>query len=171
MIKPKKATTNARVGKNKPRVTKSEEVLVIIFDRISGGESVNTICSTPDMPSRSSFFKWLTDDESLLARYNIAIETRAYLFAEEIIQIADEEPPRTAKGSMDSAFVAWQKTRIDARKWIVSRMLPKVYGDKIDLTSKGEAFDPVRAIIMAVQGTSLPVRSGAVADDDEDEDD
>jgi hypothetical protein len=169
MIKPNKVTTNARVGKNKPRVTNSDEILSTIFDRISGGESVNTICSKPDMPSRASFFRWLKDDESLLARYNIAIETRAYLFAEEIIQIADEEPPRTAKGSMDSAFVAWQKTRIDARKWIVSRMLPKVYGDKIDLTSKGDVFDPVRAIIMAVQGTSLPVCSGAVADDEEED--
>lgn len=104
MIKDKKATSNARVGKSKPRVTYSEEIIDLIFERISCGESVNTICSSSDMPTRSSFFRWLKDDQSLLIRYNAALENRAYLFAEEIIHIVDEEPTRTANGSMDSAF-------------------------------------------------------------------
>ena len=167
MIKDKKATSNARVGKSKPRVTYSEEIIDLIFERISCGESVNTICSSSDMPTRSSFFRWLKDDQSLLIRYNAALENRAYLFAEEIIHIVDEEPSRTANGSMDSAFVTWQKSRVDARKWIVSRMLPKVYGDKVGLTHNTEKDDPLAKLIQRIQGSSLPVYS-SIAEDDED---
>lgn len=164
----KKATTNARVGKNKPRVTYSEEIIDLILERISCGESVNAICSSPDMPTRSSFFRWLKDDQSLLTRYKTALETRAYLFAEEIIHIVDEEPSRNANGSMDSAFVTWQKSRVDARKWIVSRMLPKIYGDKVGLTHNTEKDDPLAKLIQRIQGSSLPVYSSIAEDDDDD---
>lgn len=43
-----------------------------IIDRISAGESVTSICSDPSMPCAASWFRWLTLDVALAARYEAA---------------------------------------------------------------------------------------------------
>jgi hypothetical protein len=42
---------------------------------------------------------------------------------------------------LDSAFLAWQKNRIDARKWTAMKLKPKKYGEK--LTHAGDDVNPV----------------------------
>lgn len=130
----KKVTTIVRkvVEKpNKQRVTKSIEVEQSLLARVSQGESLNAICTQPDMPTRKSVYEWLKDDAEFRAAYEFAIAMRAEKMAEEIIEIADEMPPNDGEiGKFDSAWVAWQKNRVDARKWTASRLLPKKYGEK-----------------------------------------
>jgi hypothetical protein len=58
---------------------------------------------------------------------------------EEIIEIADEaEDAIVGDDKSDSARVQARKLRIDARHWHLSKLRPKKYGDKLDLTSGGE---------------------------------
>ena len=40
--------------------------------------------------------------------------------------------------SLDSEFAARSRIRIDARKWMLSKLQPEKYGDKMDYTSGGE---------------------------------
>lgn len=169
MSKAVKHITNTRKRAVKPHVEKSEDVMAEIFGRIAGGESVRSICSTPDMPTVQTVLKWIDEDGDLKTRYTTALHTRAFVFAEEIMLIADEVPPRTSGGGMDSAFVTWQKSRVNARQWVVSRLLPKIYGDRVDLTHKGDAENPLLAVLMAVQGTALPVYSGPYIEEAVDE--
>ena len=70
--------------------------------------------------------------------------------ADEIIAIADETPEvvevKNKDGividhRLDSAFLAWQKNRIDARKWTAMKLKPKKYGDR--LTHAGDDDSPV----------------------------
>ena len=49
----------------------------------------------------------------------------------------------------DSAHVAWQKQRVDTRKWLLSKLLPKKYGESSTLNignKDGEAFKVASAI-------------------------
>lgn len=90
------------------------------------------------MPSAPTFFKWLAANEGFAKQYARAREEQAEFFADEIKDIADEQPPtiRDREGEavgvrMDSAFVAWQRLRIDSRKWVASKLKPKTYGEKM----------------------------------------
>jgi hypothetical protein len=56
---------------------------------------------------------------------------------EDLDDIASEVPPTTAAGATDTGFVAWQRVRIDTKKWSLSKKLPKKYGDKLDLNHGG----------------------------------
>jgi hypothetical protein len=69
--------------------------------------------------------------------------------AEEIVEISDEGKRDTyidAYGNerTDYDVIARSKLRVDTRKWLLAKMLPKVYGDRIaqDVTvGMGEMTD------------------------------
>lgn len=123
----------------KPRITRSPELLAIMFDRVSKGESLDTICSTPDMPSRKSFFAWCMEDPESRSGYELALEMKGEFYAEQIVEISDrssDDWKQDEKGRMvpDTEHIMRSKLRVDARKWVVSKLLPKKYGDKLDIT-------------------------------------
>ena len=51
--------------------------------------------------------------------------------ADEVIAIADEIPGMLDNGATDSGGVAHQRLRFDARRWYLSKLAPKRYGDKL----------------------------------------
>ena len=97
--------------------------------------------------SAVSFYQWIESDKDLINRYTRAREKRADAMFEEIQEIADD--PRqdaivTDKGIvMNTEFVQRSKLRIDARKWMLAKMQPTKYGDKIDVTSGGNELKPI----------------------------
>lgn len=118
---------------------------------IAAGESVSAVMREFGHAPRT-FWKWLFADASLVPRYQAALAARAEVHAEEIAAIADADPStlevRDKDGNVvevkiDAAFEAWRKTRIDARKWSASRLLPKRYGDKLELDAKVAVGDAV----------------------------
>ena len=148
-------TSNAPARTIKPRITFSEELISTIFSRVSSGESINKICSTPDMPNRKSFFEWVQNNEDVQRRYQLAIIARTDFYAEEIIEIADDGSKDTyldgdGNERTDNEVVARAKLRIDARKWFVSKMNPKKYGDKLELS--GDANSPL-VVVKDFSGT------------------
>ncbi len=70
----------------------------------------------------SMFFYRIHKDPFLEAAYGRARQDRADLMVEEITTIADTEPDAQRA-----------RNRIDARKWVASKMQPQVYGDRLDL--------------------------------------
>jgi len=140
-----KVTTIARKKNTKLTVARSDAVLDAILERLANGESLNKICSEPNMPTRKSIYVWLKADAVLRADYELAIAMRAEKMAEEIVDLADEQPPIDKDtGKMDGAWVTWQKLRVDARKWTISKLLPKKYGDRLnveaDVKTSGDEY-------------------------------
>lgn len=78
------------------------------------------------MPSASSVFLWLTKYPDFSENYTKAIEERASGLFDEMLDIADDVEP-------DAAEVAKARLRVDTRKWALSRMNPKKYGDKMQV--------------------------------------
>jgi hypothetical protein len=79
----------------------------------------------------ATVFEWLRLDPAFATNYARAREHQAESYADEIASIAD-----SAQG-LDSAGVNAARLRVDARKWCASKLLPKRYGDKIDLNHQG----------------------------------
>lgn len=117
-----------------------------ICARLADGESLSAVCRDEDMPAESTVRMWAMDDVcGFAAQYARARELGYEHHAEKILSLADECRPgvkRTTKpdGSVEEVegdMVERSRLQIDARKWLLSKMLPKKYGDKIEHEHKG----------------------------------
>lgn len=117
-----------------------------ICARLAEGESLNAICKDADMPAESTVRAWALDDvEGFAAKYARAREIGYEVHADKIIDLADEcrvGVKRTTKVTgevelVEGDMVERSRLQIDARKWMLAKMLPKKYGDKIEHDHKG----------------------------------
>ena len=118
-----------------------------ICKMIAEGQSVRSICAKKDMISMQTFFRWLRENEKFREQYARACEERSYMHAEEIIEIADDatndymeqhdESDELTGYRLNGENIQRSRLRIDTRKWLMSKLNPKVYGDKLDMTTNG----------------------------------
>lgn len=109
--------------------------------RIADGKSMRRVCLDEDMPSKVTIFSWFTTHEEFLNQYTRAKEASADAHADDIQDIAAD----VLKGNIDP-----QAARVagDLLKWTASKLKPKKYGDKLDLTSDGKQMPaPIISIV------------------------
>ncbi|WP_192878862.1 terminase small subunit protein [Sphingopyxis lindanitolerans] len=130
----------------RPKTLNRAKIMGAICERMIEGDSLRAICAAVDMPSVSTVFRWLSEDTvqaaELREQYARAREGQADAIFDEILQIADDgrndyvERLRS-DGEKDTVFdaehVQRSKLRVDARKWVASKLAPKKYGDDIRL--------------------------------------
>ena len=83
-----------------------------------------------------------------MEQYARAREAQADQFAEDIIAIADDGIGDTytdADGNerTNQDVIARSRLRVDARKWLASKMAPKRYGDKLSAEITGADGGPL----------------------------
>jgi len=152
--------------------TASEIELIFkkIISDIESGASLrsalkgNKICS-------STFTKWVDNDDAMAGRYARATVIRADAIFEDILNIADENYKDTYVDSegierTDHDVIQRSKLRVDARKWVLAKMHPTKYGDKLDVTSKGEALAAPAIIGMTIKNEITPTADEPIEDDD-----
>lgn len=150
MAEAAKATTEAVTKKRKTgRPTKFSQALADqICEQLAMGVSMRTVASDPAMPAMSTLFKWLREHESFSEQYTRAKQESADAMAEDLLDIADDgtndwmEIHRGDYTSWTTNGEALQRSRlrVDTRKWLMAKMKPKKYGDKLDVTSDGKAL-------------------------------
>ena len=144
-----------------------EAAIKEVLERIASGESLNAILSPKNkpkhLPARSLFNEWLSSDKDLADKYARATESRADVIFEEIIAIADEDPGVTESGSTDNGKVQHNRLRIDARKWMLGKMRPMKYGDKLDVTTNGNDMKG-GGVVLVVNGQP---RNEPISDENE----
>lgn len=113
------------------------EVADDICALIASGESVLSISKRQGMPAQSTIYKWLSEHDEFSEKYRRARETQADYFADEMIGIADDCVP-------DAAEVAKAKLRIDARKWFVTKVAPRKYGERVITEHIGKDGGPIK---------------------------
>lgn len=91
----------------------------------------------------ATFYKIMESSDENMKDYARACESRALIMFDEIIAIADDSSndidiDEEGRARENREFVSRSRLKIDARKWALSKMNPKKYGDNIDITSKGE---------------------------------
>ena len=118
----------------------SQELADTICERIALGESLRKVCRTDDMPAMSSVFKWLRENKSFSEQYVKASEERTETQQEQLIEMGDEAiaHAESTDPKAANAVVSAYKLKADNLKWSMSKMKPKKYGDKLDVTSDGE---------------------------------
>jgi hypothetical protein len=111
-----------------------------VLSGMSGGLSTFKACEAAQTP-HSTFLLWVSQDPLLADRYARAREDLIEHMAAETLAIADAPVGSTDNGSTDSGAVAKQRLQVDTRKWLLSKLAPKKYGDKVTLA--GDAENPV----------------------------
>jgi hypothetical protein len=117
-----------------------------IVARVSAGKSLSTVLRDDGMPGWATFQDMLSADERLREAYDKAVQDRADRLADEILQLSDEVMPEGLEGAMASAWVQQKRMQVDARKWIASKLKPRTYGDRIDMTVRDERISVLDAL-------------------------
>ena len=139
----------------KQRATKrTPEVIEAILSGIQAGDPLRRTCEGVGIAA-STFMLWVSQDEALAERYARAKRLQAELLAAELLEIADEEPGTLDGGATDSGRVADKRLRVDTRKWVLSKLLPKVYGDKVQTEHTGANGGPIQIISGIDRGDGL----------------
>ena len=92
----------------------------------------------PELPDKVTINRWRHRVPDFRTQYAQAKIEQADLLAEEILEIADDDSkdvkinPETGDEYLNTEFVARSRLRIDTRKWLASKLLPKQYGPVID---------------------------------------
>lgn len=117
--------------------------------QIALGYSVKTVCASDEkFPGMSTVFRWLGDIPEFREKYAYATAERTEAMAEDLLDIADDgsnDLMTIQKGRMtyeveNKEVTNRSRLRVDTRKWLMSKMKPKKYGDKLDITSDGKAL-------------------------------
>ena len=130
-----------------------------ICTRLAAGESLRGICLDDHMPDAATVFRWLAGSNEALGpfreQYTRAREIQAHNLVDEILSISDDgtndwmERKSTAeKGAgvesgwtLNGEHVQRSRLRVDSRKWYASKVLPKIYGEKVQVG--GDPDNPV----------------------------
>jgi terminase small subunit-like protein len=122
-----------------------------ILEGLSEGQTLAEVCREPGMPTPSTVRNWADDNrEGFAARYTEARLMGYDAMKDEIITIADDSrgdwtPRRRKDGTTDHvlnrANISHARLRIAARKWLLSKALPKNYGDRPNLLTRLQARD------------------------------
>jgi hypothetical protein len=120
-----------------------ETIFKSIISAIENGASLRSCLRKDNMPDSTTFYKWIDEDEKKSVQYERSIELRSEFLFDEIIEIADKQGEDVTEDKdgnrvINHNIVQRNRLQIDARKWALSKMIPKKYGDKLDMTSGGD---------------------------------
>jgi hypothetical protein len=144
--------------------TYSEDLVEEILRRMGEGESLRSICRADGMPSHSVVHGWVRQDrDGLAVRYALARELQAHALADELLEIADDgsndwmlrNDPNNPGYVENGEHLQRSRLRIDARKWLTSKILPKNYGDRQQVEA---------AVTVVKGGIDAPPRPSTIED-------
>lgn len=142
-----------------------EAIATRICEEISAGRSLRSICTDDGVPDKATVFRWLAANEEFRDQYARAREAQADAMLEDILEIADdgindtfEDEAGIVKTNHD--VIARSRLRVDTRKWAMSKLAPKKYGDKITQEHTG----PNGAALMPTLIYETPAGAPAAAE-------
>ena len=123
-----------------------EQLFETIFELIENGKSLRKALATVKLSS-STFFIWIDENENKSKQYARACEERAEALLDEMLDIVDDKSNDIIETDLGDGIIVEKpnneviqrsRLRYDARKWLISKLNPKKYGEKVDVTSGGD---------------------------------
>lgn len=127
----------------------TQELADKICHELALGKSLRTVCKTDGMPDISTIFEWFRTKEGFTKQYEKAKQEASDALAEEILDISDEssgdyievvDKDGNVRTRLNQENIQRARLRVDTRKWLMSKMKPKKYGEQVDVTSGGETI-------------------------------
>ncbi len=100
------------------------ELADTICERIASGRTLSDVCRDEDMPKRQTVVEWTLKHKDFSDRYADARRKLLEHWADEVSDIADRDDE-------SQGGVARDRLRVDSRKWLLSKLRPHQYGDRL----------------------------------------
>jgi hypothetical protein len=137
----------------------TEELGKEICDAIaSSSKGIRKLCNENDsFPNPDTIYCWVKEHEDFSEQYARAKRLQIEVLADEIIEIADDTSNDTTVNANGKVIINHEhinrsRLRIDTRKWLASKLAPKIYGqpsqqnDPHDNTAQQEVLRTIREI-------------------------
>lgn len=123
----------------KPTREQREAAYEAVLGRVARGQSVASALRDEGL-KEGTWYDDVAVDTALAERYARARARGIEVHAEGLIDLADAPIPTNERGEIDRGAVQQRQMQIDARKWMLSKLLPRKYGAdaKIETHHMGE---------------------------------
>jgi hypothetical protein len=114
-----------------------------ICSGLAEGKPLKSICRTKGMPSIATVIAWTLDlSHPFAERYACARDIGYRHLADEILEISDAAKgdfveDEDGRKTVDHEAIARARLRVDSRKWLLSKVLPRIYGDRVTTEHTG----------------------------------
>ena len=119
-------------------------------------QSLNSICDSDErFPDARTVYRWIEADEELCQQYTRAKAAQLQVLADQLVDLADTDRicrkvTEKADGTKETVTLDQTdrtKIQIDTRKWLLSKLDPKKYGDKVEQFISGPGGGPIQSAI------------------------
>lgn len=158
-------------GRGRPW-TFTQKIADEVCRRLAEGESLREISRSEGMPPESTVRRWFVSDvNGFAAQYARARDAQAEFWADQLLDVADDgsndwmerNDPDNPGWQANGEAILRSRLRVDTRKWLLSKVLPKKYGDKLEVTGTLQIGNYLSALDAA---TAARVADDAPVEDD-----
>ena len=122
-----------------------EEICAKVLEGMRGGMSAFKSCEAAGV-NHSTFIRWADEDAELADNYARAREDLLERMAQEVLDLSDKEVPETGDGRKDWQAIQKHKLQVDTRKWLLSKLAPRKYGEKLEVSG-----DPANPLVQRIE--------------------
>lgn len=143
----------------RPRLHDRVAIAATLFRVMARGGTLKSACDAVNAETGAKLkpehiIRWAATDATFRESYSRAREQQAHAWADEMLTIA-EEPV----GYKDLAAAARNRLRIDTRKWLCSKIVPRLYGTREDLELDGPKGAPIAVRVVFTSETRRSLAS------------
>lgn len=135
--------------------TFTKELAHRVLHRISTStEGLEKLCEThEDLPNKSTVYEWLLNNQEFSDAFKRARVIQTQLCIQELESVTDAEFYYDEKGvkRYDAALVAQRRLKVETRKWLASKIIPSVYGDKMTVETDTKEKEELKKEIAALR--------------------
>jgi hypothetical protein len=114
-------------------------------------KGLEEVCEENGFPNARSIYRHLVSSEQFSQKYARGREHQLQLLADQLVPLADKDricQKRTIKADGSEEVVILDqvertKLQIETRKWLLGKLAPKKYGDKLQQQITGEDGGPL----------------------------
>jgi len=144
------------MAKTKPGSPERAAIAKNVFDGMRSGITSYKACENAGV-SHSAFIQWTYVDEEMAKEYAHAREDLVERMANDIVEISDSDVEYMPDGKKDWAAIQKHKLQVDTRKWLLSKIAPRKYGEKLTLAGDEDnplAFQKIERVVIGAKDTT-----------------
>ena len=112
-----------------------------ICELVANGVSIQEICKSDTFPCEATVYGWGSTYPDFFLKLQLARQRCADLLIAEAMEIADDSKGDIKTDEKGRTVIDWEnvnrsKLRVETRKWYASKLAPKRYGDKLELSGE-----------------------------------
>jgi hypothetical protein len=132
-----------------------DELAELVPQFMSDGLSMRQACIKAGMTAQT-FLRAVDASPGLAERYAQARTALLDAMVDQIITLADAPVPLLDNGATDPGLVRQRQLQIDARRWVLSKLAPNKYGDRLDVSVSDNRIS-ITGALQAAQSRLLDV--------------